>query len=185
MDGQCCVCGVTREQLAAQESKSDYIRCRCGHFQMNHHPSTEGGCQAHTCACDSFKLPPQEAPEPPLTPEEEEEAPEDDEWHCALCNSTDAYFDRSVCAEPCGGSHTRCGDCGAADGGCLNEQPPPQPERRAPYVATYSVGGHLYEVAVPGDACLQAVDGALVIRHGLGPVAALVGFQPLTVEERA
>ncbi|MGW2169159.1 hypothetical protein ACWC1C_01350 [Streptomyces sp. NPDC001705] len=148
-----------------------------------------------------------------MTPEEEEEAPEDSQCTCGqtACESELCACDCAPCPvdhaseelpPPEGPEYTPC-VCGHIEPehsaalfrtcnkcGCLryrpeSEPPPPQPERRAPYVATYSVGGHLYEVAVPGDACLQAVDGALVIRHGLGPVAGLVGFQPLTVEEKA
>jgi hypothetical protein len=146
--------------------------CRCGHPRRRH--VEPPGAQCLACSGDEERSWRHEfAPEPPLTPEEEEGAPEDKhDWGHATPSA--------------GPTCTRCGLAHKNWNG--SECPamlPPQPERRAPYVATYSVGGHLYEVAVPGDASLQAVDGALVIRHGLGPVAGLVGFQPLTVEEKA
>lgn len=59
---------------------------------------------------------------------------------------------------------------------------PPQPERRPPYAVAYSVQGHLYEVALPGDAAVQAVDGALVISHHLGPVAGICQVLPVINE---
>jgi hypothetical protein len=138
----------------------------------------------------------EEAPEePPLTPEEEEQAPEDEApAPCHECNSTaDSWYDRSICAEPCGSSHNRCSDCGAAVGGCPNEvtqaavmrdpDAPPQPDRRPPNLIAYSVQGHLYEVALPGDATVRAVDGVLVIQHHLGPVAAICQVRPIVNEE--
>lgn len=62
------------------------------------------------------------------------------------------------------------------------EPPPPQPERRPPYAVAYSVQGHLYEVALPGDAAVKAVDGALIIQHHLGPVAGIVQVLPVINE---
>lgn len=63
------------------------------------------------------------------------------------------------------------------------EEPPPQPERRPPYAVAYSVQGHLYEVALPGDATVRAVDGALVIQHHLGPVAGITSVLPVINKE--
>jgi hypothetical protein len=65
------------------------------------------------------------------------------------------------------------------------EPPPPQPERRPPLLVAYSVQGHLYEVALAGDASVHAVDGALVIQHHLGPVAGIVQVLPVINEESA
>jgi len=62
------------------------------------------------------------------------------------------------------------------------EPPPPQPEWRPPYTVAYAVQGHLYEVAIPGDATAQAVDGALIITHGLGPIAGIVRVMPMQKE---
>ncbi|MFF3363568.1 hypothetical protein [Streptomyces misionensis] len=66
-----------------------------------------------------------------------------------------------------------------------DEPAPPQPERRPPLTVAYSVQGHLYEVALSGDATVRAVDGALVITHHLGPVAGIVQAAPLVSEEQA
>lgn len=59
---------------------------------------------------------------------------------------------------------------------------PPQPERRPPYAVAYSVGGHLYEALLPGDASASAVDGALVIQHGEIPVLGVVQIRPVRAE---
>lgn len=38
-----------------------------------------------------------------------------------LCDHVDTWFDRTVCAEPCGVMHTRCAACGVALDGCALE----------------------------------------------------------------
>jgi hypothetical protein len=111
----------------------------------------------------------------------EEEAPEDDEGLSGPCD----------CGE--GAVHYTDAECPfeqrrkAADEltrlGQEMEPPPPQPERRPPYAVAYSVQGHLYEVAVSGDASVKAVDGALVIQHHLGPVAGICQVLPVINEE--
>ncbi|MEW1547513.1 hypothetical protein [Streptomyces tsukubensis] len=78
-----------------------------------------------------------------------------------------------------------CPDCDSCDCTACSRTaaaPPPQPERRPPTAVAYSVLGHLYEVALPGDATVEAVDGALVIRHGLGPVAGICAVNPMRLE---
>lgn len=98
------------------------------------------------------------AEEPPLTPEEEEELSE--------------------------GEGPPCSEVEGCDGGCCAKAPPPpQPAGRPPFAVNYSVQGHLYQVAVPGDATVKAVDGALVIQHYLGPVAGIVQVLPIISEE--
>ncbi|MFF9268602.1 hypothetical protein [Streptomyces rochei] len=129
-------------------------------------PTCENGCKV---AADELvemgrELPPPEGPE---------------YARCLNCGHIEPEHDLAAKRCTVGNEEISCG-CE----GYRVEQPPPQPERRAPYVASYSVQGHLYDLAIPGDASVQAVDGALVIRHGLGPVAGLTGFQPLTVEEK-
>ena len=93
--------------------------------------------------------------EPPLTPEEEEEL--------ALKEKEMEAMASAIYPEA--------------------EPPPPQPEHRPPYAVAYSVNGHLYEVALPGDATVQAVDGALIIQHSLGPVAGIVQVLPVKSKE--
>lgn len=120
--------------------------CRCGHIFFRHdwQDPDDTHCAA-SCGCKAF-VPFGE--EPPMTPEEEEEAPQD-------------------------GSPIEL------------PPPPPQPERRAPYVVGYSVGGHVFEVAMPGDATVRALDGALIVQHHLGPVAGIVHVAPLISKEGA
>jgi hypothetical protein len=45
------------------------------------------------------------------------------------------------------------------------------------------VNGHLYEVAVSGDAAVRSVDGALVIQHHQGPDAGIVQVLPVNNKE--
>jgi hypothetical protein len=199
-DGKCCGCGVTREEL---EPKKPELRprCTCGHFRTNHNGGKAAciilGCECEGYVCDHSGCgrkpreecqhpdkynygfasgPPairylycpgckakweetQEPEEPPMTPEEEEQAPEDE------------------CPE--------CGDTGACNGGPCPPASPPQPEQRPPYAVAYSVQGHLYEVALSGDASVRAVDGALVIQHTLGPIAGIVQTRPVINERSA
>lgn len=157
------------------------LRCTCGCLR-NAHMGRPRGCNEHgfhafTCdhsACgwkpryDAEGQPtPEEMDrrwavamgddEPPLTAEEEEEAPPP----CDHCGAPGHSFE----------------DCPEGE-----DSPPPQPERRPPYAVAYSVGGHLYEVALPGDATAQAVDGALIITHSLGQVAGIVRIMPMQKE---
>jgi hypothetical protein len=99
-------------------------------------------------------------PEPPMTVEEEEAAPADN------CTCADA------------------GDCFTPSGhyaDCPESEPeePPQPVRRAPYAVDYSAGGHGFQVLVPGDVTVIAVDGALVLRHEGFPVLGISAITPL------
>jgi hypothetical protein len=141
------------------------------------------------CSACKAKWEEAETPEePPMTPEEEEQAPcPHESW-----DVTSEWGDKGEQGEPTGKwwKSRRCNDCGEGLDNILEdephwdlqpaEQPPPQPERRPPYAVAYSVGGHLYEVAIPGDATVQAVDGALLITHALGPVAGIVRTAPLS-----
>jgi hypothetical protein len=187
------------------------IKCGCGHVQGEHRTFLEGGCT--NCRCKTFALPPEE---PPMTPEEEEQAPEDEGLcaiahatieeeeacererlaatlppseraelpPCGACGHTLFYFDRSPCTDPCGAMHYRCRACRAEQVPCALKAPT-QPEQRPPYAVAYSVQGHLYEVALSGDATVRAVDGALVIQHHLGPVAGIVQTRPVINERSA
>jgi hypothetical protein len=150
------------------------------------------------------------APEPPLTPEEEEQAPEDvqcmhkvDGCRFPLTNDCEhgcrdaasaltqeaPEYDRCVCGASRAQHVNAEGPCYSDDCECMQfqsqseEPPPPQPDRRPPYAVSYSVRGHLFEVALPGDASVRAVDGALVIQHHLGPVLGIVQVLPVVNEE--
>lgn len=121
---------------------------------LNEHDFVSPG---HCEACMQSWLPSGYVPEdePPMTSEEEEET------------------SPPVCGHP------ECpwnGPCYQAPKEVL---PPPQPVRRPPNAVAYSVQGHLYEVALSGDATVRAVDGALVIQHHLGPVAGIVQVRPM------
>jgi hypothetical protein len=139
--------------------------------------------------------------EPPLTPEEEEriaakfrdadteysQAPED---RCT-CGETACESELCDCdSVPCPVDHAReaneaaCQDCLAGvHGPNAHRETPPQPDRRPPYLLAYSVQGHLYEIALPGDATVATLDGRLVITHHLGPVAGICQIAPITSEE--
>jgi len=79
------------------------------------------------------------------------------EWHeCDNCNG----YDPSTCM--------------------FNRRPVPQPERRPPLSVAYSVaGGHAYEVSIPGDASVTALDGALIITHPDAQVLAITHVAPI------
>lgn len=129
----------------------------------------EGGCAIYTespcadlkdCACGGewWKHGCQHSlpPEPPLTPEEEEE--------------------RALAEEAAEAARGALEDDWAAEA-------PPQPERRPPYAVAYSADGHLYEVMLPGDAIVSAVDGALVIKHARFQIHGIVAVQPIESKE--
>jgi hypothetical protein len=53
---------------------------------------------------------------------------------CPWCGGDggDNWFDRSICAEPCGKMHTRCRGCGGALDEChWEDEPPPENVRQA------------------------------------------------------
>lgn len=150
--------------MASNDSSSD--RCKCGHIRFRHQreDAADRHCANASCECEDFqprskRVVDVELPEPPLTPEEEEQAPEDKA--------------KAICGR-CYTDHAR--------GSCEPAEAPPQPERRPPYAVAYSVHGHLYEVGVPGDASVRAVDGALIVTHHLGPVAGIVQILPIINE---
>ena len=107
---------------------------------------------------------------------------------CNQCSDCSAYRTQPE-RRPCGRLASLAGPCSAGDWCCMglgtpDAPAPPQPERRPPYAVAYAVQGHLYEVALPGDATVEAVDGALVIRHSLGQVAGIVAVNPMSTKER-
>ncbi|MGW2513672.1 hypothetical protein ACWC0A_30610 [Streptomyces scopuliridis] len=136
-------------------------------------PSPPGPDQRLVCGCAQ---PGSEPEEPPLTPEEEEEAGEGHVCETYYCPNSGEV------ESACHGGFDVC--CSAPEEHVpASSVPPPQPARRPPYAVTYSVDGHLYEVALPGDAIVSAVDGALVIKHALGFVAGITGVYPIENKE--
>jgi hypothetical protein len=168
-------------------------RCPCGHIGFLHRrqDKTDTHCANYACNCPAYGTPYVEdmpLPEPPLTPEEEEAAPEDVPFvqtcvrpGCIYDVETDCRYGCRAAADELSREANEMDERWAKAMGD-DEPPPPQPERRPPYAVAYSVHGHLYEVAVPGDAAVQAVDGALVIRHHLGPVIGIVQVLPVINE---
>ena len=72
-----------------------------------------------------------------------------------------------------------CSEVEGCDGNCCAKLPP-QPERRPPLSVAYSVaGGHAYEVSIPGDASVTALDGALIITHPDAQVLAITRVAPI------
>lgn len=67
----------------------------------------------------------------------------------------------------------------------LNDEwaPLPRVPRRPPYAVAYAIqDGHVYEIALPGDATVIAEDGVLKISHP-GAVLALVQARPMEVPD--
>lgn len=129
--------------------------------------------------------------EPPPTSEEEEEAG-CNHWSWDV---TSEWYDR---LSQKWHKSRRCNECSESLDVIFEDDPHfpenegkgappklPQPERRPPYAVAYSVGGHAYEIALPGDATVRAVDGALIITHSLGPVVGIVQTRPLEGEQSA
>lgn len=173
----CPDCNAKWETVETFEEEPE--RCEsCGHIHLpNTHTCGYATDEDECCECKGLR--PAAFEEPPMTSEEEEQAPEDKPWGC---------INEGGC------SRILTNDC---EHGCRDaadelsreanemDPPPPQPGRRPPYAVAYSVQGHLYEVALPGDATVRAVDGALVIQHALGPVAGIVQVLPVINKESA
>jgi hypothetical protein len=184
------------ERSAISSTEMFFKWCeRCGHHKDDH-GTPDRHCVWMLCACQRLSGGPfgfevkekPEPEEPPLTPEEEEEASEDACTCSARTENEDGFVvhdeDCDAREEPhpfraycrvCDDVHEPHKDCPS----------PPQPDRRPPYLLAYSVQGHLYEVALPGDATVAALDGRLVITHRLGRVAGICQIAPITSEESA
>lgn len=178
---KCDTCGA--EWTRTGEDLGVPSKCVCGHTRGQHSPALFGVCQESPCACLRWRL--EQPEEPPLTPEEEEEAPKDVQpAEDCVCGHTEPEHDaKGTCWNDLDGE---C-ECPAYRTKPDFELPPdpPQPERRPPLLVAYAVQGHLYEVAVSGDAVARAVDGALVITHPLGPIAGICQVAPMKNEESA
>jgi hypothetical protein len=179
-----CKAHLKEEEL--DEPEKPEPRCEgCGH------PEHSGFCRelempgppgdVDECGCLDDR-------EPPLTPEEHNLGPEGVDCVFDACPR-----DPDDCDNGCRAaadelsreaSEMACQDCLAGvHGPNAHRETPPQPDRRPPYLLAYSVQGHLYEVALPGDATVAALDGRLVITHHLGPVAGICQIAPITSEE--
>lgn len=152
--------------------------CTCGHvYDLHDQSGVLKACTLKACPCKAFGMPRMndvELPEPPMTPEEEEQAPP----FVQSCIRPGCLYDvETDCRYGCRASADEL----SREANEM-EPPPPQPERRPPLAVAYSVQGHLYEVALPGDASVLAMNGALVIEHALGPVAGIVQVRPIVSE---
>lgn len=172
---------TSSESKEPQGSEHSSSKCRFIVAGKKHcFDHTDGRC----CGCDALDP---DYEEPPLTPEEEEEAPKD----LTLPPPEGPEYDKCVCGAVRAKHYNGEGSCYGEDCDCFqfrakqDDPPPPQPERRPPYLVAYSVSGHLFEVALSGDATVRAVDGALVIQHHLGPVAGIVSVLPVINKESA
>lgn len=88
-----------------------------------------------------------------------------------------ALIDSPADPESAGESHPRSGYRDADEAASMYPEPE-APPRRPPYAVAYAIeGGAQYEIALPGDATVRAVDGALVITHA-SAVLALTDVRP-------
>ena len=163
-EGEGCGCPahayVGREHCWRCEGRA---ALRAMHDKLAHHDACEDCDVLNPCPCCGLRDAARE--EPPQGAEEP--------WPCGDCGAT-VPAGQGWCTQP---------DCQEKAKAALAADAPPQPERRPPYAVAYSVGGHLYELALPGDAAVQTVDGALIITHALGPVNGVVQVQPIAGKE--
>lgn len=102
--------------------ESEHLYCNC--------PAETASCppacaEAHTysgsCLLRSYRPPPVSAERLAETAGEPEAPP------CLSCGrKVETWFDRSVCAEPCGSMHDRCSACGVTTEPCPNEPEAPE-----------------------------------------------------------
>lgn len=107
---------------------------------------------------------------------------------CAQCDHpSDAHSgERSECREQRDGEDCDCGyyfpkDDDPDEPDVTFERrpgPEPKPPVRPPYAVAYGASGQLYEVVVPGDAAVSAIDGKLVIEHPGLSVLGIVRTMP-------
>jgi hypothetical protein len=109
-----------------------------------------------THGCVVAEKPTQQLAEPPLTPEEEEELLEDSRFTAGEDKPHVTWEEAKARAR----------------------------RRRPPYAVAYSVGGHAYELLLPGDATAIAEDGFLKISHD-GPVLGIIRVMPVVRMEGA
>ena len=151
------------------------------------------GVRMHPGDCtpnaDDIPLPPE--PEAPEEPGPTELAP------CAICGDrrkTNEFKAGLLLCEPCiyGDGQPYCVGCGSNDPpfGLVSHEGEDRfnelrcakclaPPRRPPYAVAYSLeDGTDFEVALPGDATIRAVDGALIITH-TSPVKGLTRARPM------
>lgn len=150
------------------------------------------GTRRHPGDCtpnaDDIALPEPEAPEEPGPTEL---AP------CAICGDrrkTNEFKAGLLLCEPCIYSEGQpyCGACGSKEApfGLVSHEGEDRfnelrcakcllPPRRPPYAVAYTLAdGERYEVALPGDATIRAVEGALLITHA-SAVLALTQARPM------
>lgn len=121
---------------------------------------------------------------------------------CAICGDrrrTSEFKAGLLLCEPCIYSEGQpyCGDCGSRDApfGLVSREGEGEwnqlrcskcllPPRRPPYAVAYALqGGAQYEIALPGDATVRAIDGALIITHD-SAILALSSVRPMGAEEQ-
>lgn len=164
----------TEPKVSASSPQADV--CECDHMRGTHLLDGMPGCAFYGCKCAAFRL-----QEPPMTPEEEERAPED----CAHIGSRETGG-QSI---PPRWSDFHCDDCGASwrqhwdrkgepsepledpyegeQGNCLHGMEP-ETTRRPPYAVQYTAGDRAYEALLPGDCTIRLTAGGLLIEHPQG-----------------
>lgn len=135
-------------------SSPDDLCAECGHWRRSH---DAGG--THCRACHTVNSPDQSCTHR-FVPADAETAGEPEAPECTCQSGTWDKFDSPK-------------DC------LIHGSAVAQPPRRPPYAVAYAIeGGAQYEIALPGDATVRAVDGALVITHDK-PVLAMGQVRPM------
>jgi len=164
----CCQCGALPEEPAGCIACGgpDCIcddRCTCGHKRKHHNAFWCNKCRAKGAPihiqAHRFELETIEG------------------WPCGACGATVPGN-----LDWCPACDELASDAAEAAEAALHDEwsPPIQMPRRPPYAVAYAVqDGHVYEIALPGDATVIAEDGLLKISHALGPVLAITHVSPM------
>lgn len=169
------------EPPGSASSSPDEDCATCGHWRDSHNTIGDHCNVCHTIDSASRRCIHDFVPAEPEAPTAAQEAAMDELTH--LRQEMEATEPEAPECGPCGQCPHPADEhsiYGCADD-CACEWMPPktQPPRRPPYAVAYATeGGAQYEIALPGDATVRAVNGALVITHA-SAVLALTQARPM------
>lgn len=183
-----CNCGhvLNWHMAGSKERDCTVTACTCARFQTSEPPMTPEEEEALAPACGYCKQWGHSIEDCPEACDHQCQC-EHDHWdhnssgYCKQCDcgSSTGHYPNECPEAPEDEAEALWDELHRRDTEADQAELPPQPDRRPPYAVAYSVQGHMYEVAVSGDATVRTVDGALVITHGLAPVAGIIQTRPM------